>query len=888
MVTSEPCKAGVLLYVQDHRLIVCTLCGQAVSSTQVRRHLHNEKHRLFGHNDPDWCARALRDIEQQDCISSLDELVIPAAPVRSITGLPVFHDALLCDILACRFVCRTLRHMQMHHKRVHSWSNPRSRGRPSSAMAATNTVLWKAGVSCQQFFPSGSRSQLFEVRTDPDTTLAPQKTSGTRTREEEVRHQTYLQLDQQRYTSEEPGDAAPMAALKTDVSPWLETTRWPNYLQGTKLSSVAHLAYTPDPVKEPLLHQLALSLDRVIEASHASLDAEKVNVFDQSRINSFIRRQKASDRPLLVKLQKNTYRKYKSLWKRLIAFTYRTAQPSMKHSLKHRLLAKQVAHLDGLVSCGNELLEALTAGFVHEDAHLEDIRVRLDHQCLLFCIALLDHNLKGDLFESVVVSFLAVLAIDEKKQMFLDAYSYTPFLSGLIKIAQLLVIQRAVSAAECGEADFPADLIDEMRERFLVYGSRSPMNWMLRLRSYGKQVRNHTTPLGYIQWSEDDQVLSYKNLTLSMADFRRFIREQVAIAQSQLEDLCLLCVDESRESTIPELVIHNISDDPTNNTRNWSFLNDPRNEVELVHRGDWLLNRVLDAEPLQRQFVNVSNSGRVIWKAPEAKKYLARVDAFLERLLLLVHLTSGQPARGTELVGLRYKNTMSSHLRDVFIEAGAVTMVTAYHKGYSITGSTKIIHRYLPREVGELMIYYLWLVRPFWQRLEKLALYQTEEPSPYIWSKKQGTWDSKRLGDVLDREFRARLGTPANIAMYRHAAIAISRKFLDCGGFKRDYDVDEKKADLQAAHSSWTASSIYARGIEEAAGHVQLRRAEFRKVSRQWHEFLGFSSFRAVRKRPLGELEINAVERIESVGETDYPSLVIASKRRRVRSGFIS
>ena len=875
----------MLLYVEEHRLIVCTLCSQAVSSTQIRRHLHNEKHRLFGHDVPAWCSRALRDMQQHDCIPSLDELVLPAAPVHPVPGLQIFHDGMRCDVLGCRFVCRSVRHMQMHHRRVHGRSNPRSRGRPSGATAASHAVPWRAGVSCQQFYPSGPKSKLFEVLGHLGTVPAPQPTSETRTREQEVRRQTYLQLDQRRYSSEEPGDAAPVAALKTDVSPWLETTRWPNYLLGTKLSSVAHLAYAPDPVQEPLLHQLGLSLDRVIEASHASLDAEKVNVFDQSRINSFVRRQRASDRPLLIKLQKNTYRRYISLWKRLMAFTYRTAQPAMKHPLKHSLLPKQVAHLDGLVNCGDELLEAYavsTAGHLHEDAQLEDIRTRLDHQCLLFCISLLDHNLRGDLFESVVVSFLAVLAIDEKKQTFMDAYSYTPFLSGLIKIAQLLVIQRAVAAAECGEADFPADLIDEMRERFLVYGSRSPMNWMLRLRCYGKQVRNHTTPLGYIQWSEDNQILSYKNFTLNMRDFRRFIREQVSTAQSQLEDLCLLCVDESRESTIPELFLQDIRDDPTNNTRNWCFLNDPRNKAAFVNRGEWLLNRVLDAEPLQRQFVNVCNGGRVVWRAPEAKKYLTRVDAFLERLLLLVHLTSGQPARATELVGLRYKNTISSHLRDVFVEDGLVTMVTAYHKGYSITGSTKIIHRYLPREVGELMVYYLWLIRPFWQRLEKLALHRTEEPSPYIWAKDQGTWDSKRLGDVLDREFRARLGTPANISMYRHAAIAISRKYLDCGGFKRDYDVDEKRTDLQAAHSSWTASSIYARGIEEAAGHVQIRRAEFRKVSRQWHEFLGFSSFNAVRKRPLGELEINAVGSFGSATETVNPRRVFASKRQRV------
>jgi hypothetical protein len=36
-----------------------------------------------------------------------------------------------------------------------------------------------------------------------------------------------------------------------------------------------------------------------------------------------------------------------------------------------------------------------------------------------------------------------------------------------------------------------------------------------------------------------------------------------------------------------------------------------------------------------------------------------------------------------------------------------VIYVTEYHKGYSISGSVKIIYRYLPREVGELIVYYI-------------------------------------------------------------------------------------------------------------------------------------------------------------------------------------
>ena len=34
------------------------------------------------------------------------------------------------------------------------------------------------------------------------------------------------------------------------------------------------------------------------------------------------------------------------------------------------------------------------------------------------------------------------------------------------------------------------------------------------------------------------------------------------------------------------------------------------------------------------------------------KDYLAQADAFLERLLLLIHITAGQPARGTKLLSL--------------------------------------------------------------------------------------------------------------------------------------------------------------------------------------------------------------------------------------------
>ena len=49
----------------------------------------------------------------------------------------------------------------------------------------------------------------------------------------------------------------------------------------------------------------------------------------------------------------------------------------------------------------------------------------------------------------------------------------------------------------------------------------------------------------------------------------------------------------------------------------------------------------------------------------------------------------------------------------MFIYNGLVELVVTYYKGFSLSQRLKIIHRYLPREVGEVLVYYLWLVEPF-------------------------------------------------------------------------------------------------------------------------------------------------------------------------------
>jgi hypothetical protein len=107
-----------------------------------------------------------------------------------------------------------------------------------------------------------------------------------------------------------------------------------------------------------------------------------------------------------------------------------------------------------LALCGTSLTSpAITSGAVcdlrkasRQNGALEETdgieasaTVEEQQRCLNLCIALLDQKLHNRLTQSIVVGFLAVLSINRERNGFDDPVSYTPKLSALVKIAQLLI-----------------------------------------------------------------------------------------------------------------------------------------------------------------------------------------------------------------------------------------------------------------------------------------------------------------------------------------------------------------------------------------------------------------------------------------------------------------
>lgn len=78
--------------------------------------------------------------------------------------------------------------------------------------------------------------------------------------------------------------------------------------------------------------------------------------------------------------------------------------------------------------------------------------------------------------------------------------------------------------------------------------------------------------------------------------------------------------------------------------------------------------------------------------------------------------------------------------------------------------------------------------------------------------------------------------------------------------------------DEQSSHGTLRAGLAYARGLEEAPGHVESARGEYRALSREWYAFLGFGTYLGRRET---KLQVSAAS-----GETIIRP-ICGQKRRR-------
>jgi hypothetical protein len=230
-------------YLEDYQTWVCAPCGAGIKPKHYLAHLTSKKALL--RKDPidpvSQCFRA------------------PRASINALPDLPL-RNGISC--LKCSYVCASEKVMLNHCGENHS-EGKRRPGR------------WKA-VSCQRLFVSGSRSQYFEVVSpaelqEAEETMRRRSMAKTLSEADYIRIQTVEALEEGNRETRELDDIILDNVVQTEVSPWLEMTRWPRYLRGYSFGEVAPLAGPADPTSEPILVEFSNRLDRIVEEAHSSI-----------------------------------------------------------------------------------------------------------------------------------------------------------------------------------------------------------------------------------------------------------------------------------------------------------------------------------------------------------------------------------------------------------------------------------------------------------------------------------------------------------------------------------------------------------------------------------------------------------------------------------------
>jgi hypothetical protein len=689
------------------------------------------------------------------------------------------------------------------------------------------------------------------------------------------------------------------------------------------------------------------AFDRVLYDGRQSLRPTVVSnslLFELGRKNTSTEPRK----PFVFYHRKDTIRGYAEVYKRFFAYTLRTIKRPADDRPPYRPIETLLRAWDTLLEEVNRFLvknpeyKYNSKNFLLAPAREEPSDRAFSsviNALLGFIIEVFRQPLYRSEYDSILVSFLGILAL-RADYTWETPYSYTRNLSAVTTLFKVVLYgylsrlrtsrieARVRDGAREDEADYEepsiTELVTENQALYLLESSLIRLEpncfrWAVKLRKYGRTISANTPRPGLIRWEGD--TVFYKEIRLDISHLRATIffilkRARKTLFLSLLysksfnEDEIVL--DIKPKPDIPAIPWLEIADDFTNSEPGFSFASFLR-ELLPASRS-YIFQRIIGSEISKEWFSTttttssttssslVSNPTTILIPSLKAlKEYGATIERLLEDLAFLAHLTSGQASRGTELLSLRLRNTPEGGLRNVFFDRGLIVLITGYHKGYNESGYTKVIHRFLPKIVSELFIYYIWLVNPFWEDIIAFSKKDSSDPisfSPYIWppdsttlersiTTKEGSllyrkpWNTLRLSRSLIESFSYSSGPRIGVSEWRHFNKAITRKYLrkidledsyttskstssktvekaytsDLSSSESDSESEAEKEstvwNAQAGHSGQTSRNIYGRLLGEGVFESSEFRATFRKISLLWHDFLGFPTSEISSSIPL-------------------------------------
>lgn len=452
------------------------------------------------------------------------------------------------------------------------------------------------------------------------------------------------------------------------------------------------------------------------------------------------------------------------------------------------------------------------------------------------------HKVYHKPFESPMLHFMAVLGIDEENNRLKEANDYSYMLAGLVYCTRVIGLEILLpSKSRTRQADAEYESFLQQRKQFLADGSMNVASNMISLLAYSKHIALNHGNAGSVFWIQEGRIMKLHGAQIVMEKFKWMIGQAIGDAEDLFWQRLMWTTNSSGRLVID---IDNLTDDITFRRRDAYFVDNKHNRLASKWE-DVTMDRLL----MSRHGKKMYRDGK--WHTRMVREYLREVDKFRKLLLFCVHVTGGQPARGTEILSFRFKNGCVRD-RNIFILDGHVMAVTFYNKTESEWDIPKVVPRFLPWRVGQLLSLYLVYVQPLAESISvKTGI--GFGWSEYIWADNKGPWETPKLTSILRQRSAEGIGHALGTLQFRHAAVGIGRQFVgdkfgdgykDETGEVEEPEVEEEEDPLEisAGRGSAVGAKRYA-VRSDIVRHLSQRNIDtFRPLSESWHRFLGLQS----------------------------------------------
>ena len=557
--------------------------------------------------------------------------------------------------------------------------------------------------------------------------------------------------------------------------------------------------------------------------------------------------------------------------------------------------------------------------------HTRNRLTKSEELCHMFWLALIEQTGCTTDFELAVVTPLAFIAVDAPGQKFRAAYNFATDLAAFKKLARFaacqklwdsmpanshLILLHQESQSDHSLATQPdeaeqliceqdsitlsqRDFEHENRQsndnfktwiyRYLTTEYMTPMSWIITTAHYISRFRYGETLDAFVRWSGDK--VTVRDVSTTFDEYRAMVWTLYDEAEALLSQLTFT----NDRVNLPPISWESIQCDPSADRAGYSpFL---PTEVPFAKNRDFVKKKMLDAIIAKQHKASAISD---LEDFEQVQRYSNIVQQFLQTLFLLIHFTSGQPGRLTEVSSIQIENTHNNGSRNIFMFEGHVAVVPRYHKGYNRDKSLKIIYRFLPRQVGALLVWFISLVRPFYQLINtsgtaRVSPHYRKARSPFLWSDNDGQ-QFKSLAvfaELMKRTTRRLLGITIRPSLMRHLLIAFGRKNdkkkngqiqiitpEELDDFVNDIESDARE--MQAGHMPDTATAVYALSTHQVFRKPFSAPESNLKVSSAWHQSLGFETMSELVKSDVQSegMQSMLAQRILKRGTIDVLSVL--------------